>query len=82
VLSIRLLQYGCNALARGQTEPSKTANGPEIIMNHFSVETSAFQAQTTDLQALDATQGEDAIAELNLSQLMLVGGGTGIAVLV
>ena len=51
-------------------------------MNHFSVETSAFQAQTTDLQALDATQGEDAIAELNLSQLMLVGGGTGIAVLV
>ena len=51
-------------------------------MNQISVETNAFEAQTSDLQALDATQGEDAIAELNFSQLMLVGGGTGINVLV
>ncbi|HWY72023.1 MAG TPA: hypothetical protein VNW98_00155 [Burkholderiaceae bacterium] len=50
-------------------------------MNHINVETNVVEAQTSELQTLLAKQTEEAIAELNSSQLALVGGGCGAVIL-
>jgi len=46
-------------------------------MNQITVEANVVEFEATELQAL-AIQTADAIVELNASQLMLIGGGTGI----
>jgi len=50
-------------------------------MNQITIETNLVNDETTELQALAAKQVEEAIAELNLSQLALVGGGNGIFII-
>jgi hypothetical protein len=50
-------------------------------MNHINVEMNLVESQTSELQTLLAKQTEEAIAELNLSQLALVGGGCGIVII-
>lgn len=50
-------------------------------MNQITIETNVAEIETAELQVLAAKQMEEAIAELNLSQLALVGGGTGTIIL-
>lgn len=49
-------------------------------MNQISIETNAAEYETAELQAMTAKQIEEAIAELNSTQLALVGGGSGIVI--
>ncbi len=46
-------------------------------MNQIAIETTAAEQQATEVQTLADKQMEEAMAELNLSQLALVGGGSG-----
>jgi hypothetical protein len=46
-------------------------------MNQITIETNVVDFETAELQAIAAKQTEEAIAELKLSQLALVGGGQG-----
>jgi len=50
-------------------------------MNQISVETCVVETETNQLQALAVAQA-DALIELNSAQLFLIGGGSGINVLV
>ncbi len=49
-------------------------------MNQIAIETNAVEAEIND-QALSTKQLEEAMIELNSSQLALVGGGGGIIIL-
>jgi len=49
-------------------------------MNQIS-ETNVIETEASELQALAAMQAEEAFAELSASQLLLVGGGSGTAIL-
>jgi putative cell wall-binding protein len=50
-------------------------------MNQIAVELNAIEIDTTELQALSTKQIEDAMTELNASQLALIGGGLAIGIL-
>lgn len=49
-------------------------------MNQFNIETNVVETETHELQTLAMIQA-DAVVELNCSQLMLIGGGTGISLI-
>jgi hypothetical protein len=49
----------------------------ERTMNHITVEANVVEIEVRALQYSAAKQIEDAISELNSSQLALVGGGSG-----
>jgi hypothetical protein len=49
----------------------------ERTMNHITVEANVVEVEVRALQSSAAKQIEDAISELNSSQLALVGGGSG-----
>ncbi|HEX4585374.1 MAG TPA: hypothetical protein VH183_11125 [Burkholderiaceae bacterium] len=50
-------------------------------MNSSNVETNVVEVETSELHAVSARQTQEAIIELNCSQLALIGGGTAVILL-
>jgi hypothetical protein len=62
-------------------EQTNTIYGRSETMNHISAEANVIEAEVNELQALAAAHTDEAITELSSAQLLMVGGGSGIAIL-
>lgn len=70
-----LIIHSTRAAMREQINRHNRHHGPERTMNQINAEVSVIEAEISERQNLFAIQAEDAITELSLTQLMMVGGG-------